>query len=103
MYRQGDVLLIAASSAKLGREVPPGPRGHVLVRGATGHSHIVRGAKMFGGGDDRVIVATEPFVLAHETDSGVATGEHATLAIPPGTYLVIQQSQYNGTVRDVED
>ena len=103
MYRQGDVLLIEAPGAKASKEVPPGPRGHVIVRGATGHSHIVRGAKMFGDGDDRVIVAEDPFVLVHETDAGAKTGEHATLTIPPGTYLVIQQSQFDGQVRDVED
>ncbi len=103
MYRQGDVLLMAASAANLGREIPAGPRGHVIVRGATGHSHIVRGAKMFEGDDGRIVVAVEPFALVHETDAGVETGEHATLTIPAGTYLVIQQSQYRGEVSDVED
>lgn len=103
MYRQGDILLAPTTSAN-SKEIPPGPRGHVLVRGATGHSHIVRGAKMFEGDDGgRVVVAVESFALVHETDAGVETGEHAILNIPAGTYLVIQQSQYRGEVRDVED
>jgi len=102
MYRQGDILLIPTTAAK-GREIPSGPRGHLIVRGATGHSHIVRGTKMFDGADGRIVEAVEPFMLVHETDAGVETGEHGSHIIPAGIYLVIQQSQYDGAVRDVED
>lgn len=103
MYRQGDVLLIPAAS-RAGEEVPAVDGAHVLVRGVTDHAHTLRGAvKVYSDGDARYVVAVEPFRLVHEVD-GRETGEHATIEVPAGTYLVVVQSQYDrGAVRDVED
>jgi hypothetical protein len=93
-YRQGDVLLMACDSipAAARREAPEKGRV-VLARGEiTGHAHVMAADRVChfrddgtGGGFLR-IEGNAPVALTHE--------EHAPLMVPPGSYRVIRQREY---------
>jgi hypothetical protein len=96
-YRQGDVLLVPVTAApKDATPRSPGARGHVLMEGeATGHAHTIEavdGVSLVTAEQAEelrmwlLVETAEPVDLVHE--------EHATLAIPPGTYEVIRQQEY---------
>lgn len=88
MYRQGDILLVAA------HHVPSGAREQescVLAEGeATGHAHrILDGAALWmdAGGSRYVEVMGQAAVLVHE--------EHRPITLPgPAVYRVIRQREY---------
>lgn len=93
-YRQGDVLLIPCAEIPTGTYEDAAENGRVvLARGEqTGHAHTMAASRVryfrddgSGGGFMRV-VGPAPVELTHE--------EHASLAIPPGTYRVIRQREY---------
>lgn len=89
MYRQGDVLLVNVD------EVPDGLERHrsrsvVLALGeVTGHAHRLRGEVEVHGKKLEALfvqVLHEGGVLTHE--------EHGTIPVPPGTYRVFRQREY---------
>ncbi len=94
-FRQGDVLIIPCDSIPAGAcEEGPENGRVVLARGEhTGHSHTMDAGRVryfredgTGGGGYLRLDGDDPVDLTHE--------EHAPLAIPPGTYRVIRQREY---------
>ncbi|MBE9109467.1 hypothetical protein IQ273_08565 [Nodosilinea sp. LEGE 07298] len=88
-FRQGDVLLIAASPVN---DNPGTKQSHlVLAHGeASGHQHqITEGqAELYEkDGTMFLYVLSETALLTHE--------EHAPIAIPQGTWIVRLQREYN--------
>lgn len=94
IYRQGDVLLIRTETVL--PDVIAVPRDHgrlVLAYGeVTGHSHAIVEpdaellATPTGDAADRWLRVPTGARLTHE--------EHATISLPPGTYIVRTQVQY---------
>ena len=93
-YRQGDVLLVPCADIPTGAYEEAAENGRVvLARGEqTGHAHTMTADRVCyfredgtGGGFIRV-TGVASVDLAHE--------EHASLAIPPGNYRVVQQHEY---------
>lgn len=95
-YRQGDVLLVPCDGVPASAYEEAAENGRVvLARGErTGHAHTMAADQVCyfredgsGSGGAFVRVAgPAPAELTHE--------EHAPLAIPPGTYRVVQQREY---------
>lgn len=95
-YRQGDVLLVPCDDIPLGAREEAAEAGQVVLAHGehTGHSHVMRGDRVCyfrddgtgGGGAYIRVTGREPVDLSHE--------EHSPLAIPPGTYRVVQQREY---------
>lgn len=87
MYRQGDVLIMAA-------QIPAGAirrKDKVVELGeATGHKHqfLNAGVELLEQYAETYIRASEPSPLVHE--------EHETIVIPEGTYRVIRQREFQG-------
>ncbi len=90
MYRQGDVLLVAADGLPEGAEkLPPEDRIVLAYGEVTGHAHAVASmqAFMFAQGDIRYLQVTEPGAdLVHE--------EHSTIHLEPGVYRIVHQREY---------
>lgn len=88
--RQGDVLLVAVPAIpQAARPVPRVGGRIVLAYGeATGHAHTIRAreATLLAVGDERFLRVAAPVELGHE--------EHASIAVPPGTYRVVIQREY---------
>lgn len=106
MWAQGDVLIVPVDAIPAGA-VPVEPEGdrYVLAHGeATGHHHSIRigpTVAMFrddgaGSGGASYLRAEAPALLEHQ--------EHATVALPPGSYRVVRQRVARaGMARRVED
>jgi hypothetical protein len=104
-YRQGDVLLVPCAEIPTGAFEEAAENGRVvLARGEqTGHAHTMAADRVCyfredGTGSGFIRVSgTAPVDLTHE--------EHASLAIPPGSYRVVQQreSQPRAAPRVVAD
>jgi hypothetical protein len=90
MYRQGDVLLVAADCLPEGaEEIEPGERIVLAYGEVTGHAHAVAtlNALMYAVGETRYLqVSEEGAELVHE--------EHATIALQPGVYRIVHQREY---------
>jgi hypothetical protein len=96
MFRQGDVLLVPASTRELPANLQPLPRDArgrlVLALGeATGHAHAVsaRDAELLADPaevDRRFLRIANEAMLTHE--------EHAPIPLPPGLYRVVQQREF---------
>ena len=105
IYRQGDVLLIRVDDIPADAKPCNIDGDVVLAYGeVTGHAHRIAPtkAKAFAKGGvwsptaERFIQALEGAELTHE--------EHATIALPPGMYRVVQQVEYTPeAVRNVAD
>lgn len=105
MYRQGDVL-IEEAVLKKGLALCS---DRLLVRGeGRNHAHYIMGedVEVYPAGDDflsdgggivtHFIKVNREASLEHRfVDSLKQTSEHGTIAIPPGTYRVIRQREYN--------
>ena len=92
-YRHGDLLLVATDKPGKGRTLRPVNGRLVILEGeATGHAHTVspehaelviaaeaEGLRMW-------LTLTAPTELEHQ--------EHATISLPPGSYEVIRQVEY---------
>lgn len=93
-YRQGDVLLVPCEAIPGGAHEEATDNGRVvLARGEqTGHAHTMMASRVRyfredGSGSGFISVSGfAPADLTHE--------EHAPLSIPPGTYRVVQQREY---------
>jgi hypothetical protein len=94
MYRQGDVLVVPVEG--LPESVEPVPRDQgraVLAHGeATGHAHAIS--------DDRAALFRAPHLAAvflqvsGEAPVALEHEEHAAIALPPGTYRIVRQREY---------
>ena len=93
-YRQGDILLLRCASIPAGaRPEAPEDGCVVLARGeTTGHAHVMAADRVChfrddgtGGGFVRV-EGKAAVALTHE--------EHAPLMVPPGSYRVLRQREY---------
>jgi hypothetical protein len=110
--RQGDVYIFKAPIETVaGETIPKQARLTVLALGeATGHMHVVRGggAKLFqraetqmrttfdwAAGDRLLHIGGKGAALMHEK-AGQLTGEHATVDLPPGNYVVRIQREWSG-------
>jgi len=85
MYRQGDVLIVKTEEIN-GK---PKKLDHLVVMEGelTGHHHqLVGDAVLF---DDLQFKVNSLSELVHE--------EHATIQIPPGTYRVVRQREFDET------
>jgi hypothetical protein len=113
LYAQGDVILELVDAAPVsGRRIKPDPDGAVvLARGeVTGHRHAFYGGNVTLFRDDALargvpaelyighvkITGRKPAALRHE--------EHDTISLPPGTYRVRRQREWDaGEARVVAD
>ena len=95
IYRQGDVLIMRVDDERADlRDRSPEPRDEgrvVLAYGeVTGHAHAIadeHAALWRIPGEDRLLTVTG-------ADAALRHEEHATIVIPPGTYLVRRQREY---------
>lgn len=102
-YRHGDLLLVATDSKPKGRKVRPTNGRLVILEGeATGHAHTVspEHATLVTAGEAEELrmwlTLTAPTKLEHQ--------EHATILLPPGTFEVIRQVEYEPEgLRNVAD
>lgn len=106
-YRQGDVLLVPCADIPAGASEEAAENGRVvLARGEqTGHAHTMAADRVCyfredgsgGGGAFLRVAGPAPVDLTHE--------EHAPLTIPPGSYRVVQQREYQprATPRTITD
>jgi len=102
-YRHGDLLLVATDKAGNGRETRPVNGRLVLLEGeATGHAHTVSPEHATlvtaeQAGQIRAwLTLTAPAELEHQ--------EHDTIVLPPGSYEVIRQVEYEPEgLRNVAD
>ena len=105
IFRQGDVLLVRIGDLPADAAPCTVPGDVVLAYGeVTGHAHRLdpTTVKPFAKGGswsptaERFIQAMEGAQLTHE--------EHATIALPPGNYRVVQQREYHPEeLRNVSD
>jgi hypothetical protein len=96
MFRQGDVLVlrVKGNADELGERVAePRDDGRVVLAygEVTGHAHAIvdEAATLWRlPSDDRLLLVTgdAPVALRHE--------EHATVMVPPGTYVVRRQREF---------
>ncbi|HST13871.1 MAG TPA: hypothetical protein VLJ44_03340 [Gaiellaceae bacterium] len=93
LIRQGDVLLVPVSEAPASQPVPRRQGRLVLATGElSGHAHAVADehAELVtaeGASQLYLLVHGEPATLSHE--------EHTPLIVPPGTYRVVRQREYD--------
>jgi len=90
MYRQGDILLVAADELPAGaEELAPTDRIVLAYGEVTGHAHTVASmqALMYAQGDVRYLKVSECGAdLVHE--------EHSTIHLLPGVYRIVHQREY---------
>lgn len=91
--RQGDVLLVEVD--ELPSQLEPVPREDgrlVLAHGeATGHAHVLEGEAELLAAD---LEEMQERFLRVEAESSLLHEEHATVAVPPGSYRVVRQREY---------
>jgi len=94
MWRQGDVLILAAEKP---RQMMKRAGDNILVYGeATGHSHKAEGAAVYDHQGQKFVQAMNEWSLTHE--------EHATIQIPEGFYRVVRQREFDeNQIRYVAD
>jgi hypothetical protein len=106
--RQGDVLLVAVAALPNGERIVRSRDSlgrAVLKEGeATHHVHVVEGrAEIVEIGALTFVVADEPFEVRHELPTRELTGDHDTIAFPPGIWIVPVQTEEYGAPREVYD
>jgi len=92
-FRQGDLLFIQVDTVPAGKPVRRENRRLILARGEqTGHAHaiVTPNVKLIEAFQEHYIVAPVPFEITHE--------EHATVAMPAGTFKVVHQREYSPQV-----
>lgn len=106
IYRQGDVLIVQVDAIPTDA-APCAVNGDVILAYGemTGHCHrlapetvkpFAKGGVWSADAERFITVALEGAQLKHE--------EHATVAIPPGNYRVVQQMEYHpAAIRNVAD
>jgi hypothetical protein len=122
-YRQGDLLLVRDDSAELAGQLAPRSDGLVvLAEGeSSGHRHVIRephvqlyASEIVDDDNSELLPRLEHLLdvsgidwaaLRHEDARGDRTGEHSTIVLPPGRYVVIHQLQWadQGRARAVID
>lgn len=91
MVRQGDVLLVLLERLPANAvETSASDRGVVAARSwATGHAHLLTGTRLrrFAAHGTTIVEVTGSAVLTHD--------EHDPLDLPPGTWEIRLQRQYD--------
>ena len=104
MYRQGDVLIVPTRSIpKSAKQIDREDGCVVLAHGeVTGHAHVIY--------DKRAALFRDPKLakifmhVSGNSSVDLVHDEHSTIAIPPGDYQVIRQSEYTPQeIRNVAD
>jgi hypothetical protein len=88
-FRQGDVLLVAVEALPEGATPERRTGRIVLAEGeVTGHAHAIeeRDARAFMHGGERYLLTRSIAQLVHE--------EHAPIEVPPGTWRIVIQREY---------
>jgi hypothetical protein len=88
-FRQGDVLLVAVDQLPDGATAERRSGRIILAEGeATGHAHAIeeRDARTFSHDGQRYLLTKSIAQLIHE--------EHAPIEVPPGTWRVVIQREY---------
>jgi hypothetical protein len=103
-YRQGDILLMIEDGIP-DHVVPVAADGDrvVLAYGeATGHKHalIGRQVELFSEPGDEDGVLGERFLRIVGAAGMLVHEEHDPITVPPGTYRVIRQREYQGEDRE---
>jgi hypothetical protein len=98
LLRQGDVLLLPlAKVPKAATRRTPADGRYILAYGeATGHHHAIAarpGVTLLDVPRDGAVEA-KTFLTVEDAVASLTHQEHATLAVPTGTYRVIVQKQY---------
>ena len=88
-YRHGDVFLREAVMPVTAVEAVRDGDVVLAYGEVTGHAHRIkeRTVRMWSAGDQRYITVEKPSDLMHE--------EHGTITLPPGSYEIIQQREYD--------
>jgi hypothetical protein len=94
MYRQGDVLLIPVACIPENAQAVPIEHGRVILAHgeATGHHHSFE-----AGPDVQLLMADKERFLQVSKQSDLTHQEHATISVPPGTFQVVRQREYDDT------
>lgn len=106
MYRHGDVLLEPVDRMPV--EGTPVDHTTLALGEATGHSHVTDRGKQITTGDaeesDRLTGEARKFLVVEGDESAQLTHEeHNTLEIPPGTYEVLGQREFDPMQGDRSD
>ena len=93
MFRQGDVLIAQVPDIPAGLKSVPLDKGRVILAygEVTGHAHAVLGDVEFLAAD---LAELEERFLRVEAEAQVVHEEHDTIVLPPGSYRVIRQREY---------
>jgi hypothetical protein len=91
ILRQGDVLLVQVESMPAVKTEKPEQGDIILAHGeATGHAHRIASpaekARLWDSGAERFLQVMKTVALTHE--------EHDSVALVPGMYRVVIQSEY---------
>lgn len=86
MYRQGDLLIVAAPNPTRGKHARPITDGVIQEGEATGHAHRLANGEAWVDAGNTFITSTGSAVLTHD--------EHDTITLPEGNYRVIRQREY---------
>lgn len=89
MYRQGDVLLVAAEIPE-GTRLKKKARVRVAEGEVTGHAHMLEREE---GATISVDVDAE-FLRIMGANGLLTHEEHETIQVPPGEYRVVRQREY---------
>ena len=90
MYRQGDILLVETIMV-------PGPAKKrdkpVILEGeVTGHAHRMVNGDVYDSFPGVFVIASINASLVHD--------EHGHINIPPGTYRVVRQREFDDTMKE---
>ncbi len=95
IYRQGDVLIIAASDVPPELKTVPRDAGRIVLAygEVTGHAHAIRDrhAELLAATDDDI---TDLFLRIVRGAATLIHEEHDTITLPPGDYVVRRQREY---------
>jgi hypothetical protein len=104
VYRQGDVSIVAVTSAPAERVDVARENGRVILADGevTGHAHVIKATSAALFRDPKLtavfmtVSGDVPVALEHE--------EHETIMIPPGDHQIIRRREYSPQeIRNVAD
>lgn len=87
MYRQGDLMMVAAPE-RIAAPEHLVANGIVELGAATGHAHRLIDGDVYDLYGSKFLISDGAATLVHE--------EHKTITLPEGTYRVVRQRQHEG-------
>ena len=98
IYRQGDVLIVAASAIPANAKPVNRDNGRVILAygEVTGHAHQLMVEDRLPAKDDAVLltVAESATFLRLTKGAELVHEEHATIPLPAGEYEIVHQREY---------